>query len=223
MLAKLIRLPLRLIPRDTIVTAPQGLTKGMKWRVGSSTHGCWLGTYEAAEQAAVRELVKPNMIAYDIGANAGYYTLGLSRLCRHVYAFEPFPENVNNLLLHIRENRLANVTVIQAAIADADGMAGFSCPGHNAMGKLGGAELQVATRTLDSLIVSGLPVPDFVKVDIEGAEAQMLVGAAKLLALHRTTWLVSLHMPGIPEIFERAGYHVRNASPTDIIAEPRGH
>jgi len=52
-LGKLLRLPLRLIPKNAVLTVRHGINEGMKWRVGSGTHGCRLGTYEPLKQAMV--------------------------------------------------------------------------------------------------------------------------------------------------------------------------
>ncbi len=45
---KILRLPLRIIPAQTVMPIIQGKLKGKKWIVGASNHGCWLGSYEFA-------------------------------------------------------------------------------------------------------------------------------------------------------------------------------
>ena len=44
-----LRLPLRLVPKSAVVPILQGPLRGKRWIAGSSTHGCWLGTYELAK------------------------------------------------------------------------------------------------------------------------------------------------------------------------------
>jgi hypothetical protein len=71
-----------------------GPIRGMRWRIGSSVHSCWLGSYEAAKFAVVARAVRPGMTVFDIGANAGYYTLLFSRLVGqrgNVVAVDPLP------------------------------------------------------------------------------------------------------------------------------------
>lgn len=105
---RLLRLPLRLLPRGMVVSVRSGINHGLHWIIGSSTHGCWLGTYETHKQDAVRRLARPGMTIFDVGANAGFYTMAFSRLVGakgRVYAFEPFAENVANLLKHVAINR----------------------------------------------------------------------------------------------------------------------
>jgi hypothetical protein len=77
---QLIRLPARLLPKSAVMHIQRGPARGMRWISGSATHGCWLGTYELPKQALVERLVRPGMTVYDIGAQAGFYTLVFSRL-----------------------------------------------------------------------------------------------------------------------------------------------
>jgi FkbM family methyltransferase len=196
---RLLRLPLRLIPDGLDVPVVSGPNRGLKWRTGSSVHGCWLGTYERDKVELLSRFVKPGMVAYDIGANAGYYTLLLSRLVGpsgKVYSFEPLPANLVNLTHHVLENRLANCHVVQGAASDRDGLASFQIAASSSMGSIGGGDsaLQVSTFTLDSLVAgAGLPPPDFVKLDVEGAEGLVLAGAVGILRSRPSTWFVALH------------------------------
>ncbi len=197
-LGKLLRLPLRLLPGRAIMPVLSGINKGCRWRVGSSIHGCWLGIYESDKQQLMRILARPGMVAYNIGANAGFYTLALSRLVSgsgRVFAFEPLAENVANILDHIRLNHCGNTILYQVAVSDKNGLAAFLVEQCNSSGRLGGAgAYRVPTVALDALIeVEGLPVPDVVKMDVEGAESGALEGAHKLLGMRRTVWIIALH------------------------------
>lgn len=229
-LGKALRLPLRLIPAQTVVTVRSGLIRGMKWRVGSSIHGCWLGTYELAKQRAVRDLVKPGMNVVDIGANAGYYTLAFSALVGptgHVWAIEPFASNLSSLLNHVAINDLRNITVVQSAVAESIGLAHFRAHESNSMGALSTepTRMLVPTISLDVLLASGVPTPNVIKMDIEGGELQALRGAASLLAQRRTTWFVALDDPQNADecrrILTLAGYSISELdSKHEIIARP---
>src|SRR5436853_6940153 len=88
------RAALGLVPKRAVGPILQGELKGCKWVVGSSIHGCWLGSFEFEKQQLFRQYVKPGMTVYDIGANVGFYTLLSSRLAGSegaVYSFEPLP------------------------------------------------------------------------------------------------------------------------------------
>lgn len=197
-LGKLLRLPLRLLPGRTVLSVRTGINKGYRWRVGSSIHGCWLGTYEADKQATLSQLARPGMIAWDIGANAGFYSLALARLVGsrgRVHAFEPLAENAANILDHLRLNRCDNVALYQLAVSDRNGLAPFHVAESNAMGHLSeSGAYRVPTAAMDELVWGqGLPAPDIVKMDVEGAESLVLQGAAKLLGLRQTVWFIALH------------------------------
>jgi protein-L-isoaspartate O-methyltransferase len=103
-LGRALRLPLQALPKNMVMTIRHGPAKGMKWIAGSSTHGCWLGTYELEKQRVLARFISVGMTVYDIGAQAGFYTLFFSRLVGSgkVYAIEPYAENTQYLLTHIR-------------------------------------------------------------------------------------------------------------------------
>lgn len=200
LLGRVLRLPLHLLPGGMVVPILQGPAKGMKWIVGSSNHGCWLGTYELEKQTAIERFVKPGMTIYDIGAQAGFYTLIFARLvggAGRVYAFEPFADNVRYLLAHVIMNRLSNVNVIQVALAERTGLAGFTVDrgkSQNALLGPGESPLVVPTIKLDELLEDhGFSPPDLIKLDVEGAEALVLQGARTTLQRHRPTVFLALH------------------------------
>src|SRR5580765_1322501 len=92
LIGKLLRAPLRLLPRTAAVPILQGPLRGKKWIVGSGTHGCWLGSYEYDKQKLFQKTVRSGDVVYDVGANAGFYSLLASLLVGekgHVYSFEP--------------------------------------------------------------------------------------------------------------------------------------
>ena len=214
----LVRLPLRLIPRAATIRVKSGPLKGLLWRVGSSTHGCWLGTYEDAKVRVVAQSVKPRATVFDVGANAGYYSLLFARLVGRegrVLAVEPLPENGANLLHHVRTNAFTNVRVIPAAVGETAGWTTFQPAASNSMGRLGEGEstLTVAVTTLDALRSIVPEAPSVIKMDIEGGEGAALRGAAGLLAERRSIWFISLHgdeaRRSCQEVLRAAGYAIR--------------
>jgi FkbM family methyltransferase len=213
-----IRFPLRLVPRNHVASVRSGINKGAQWIVGSSIHGCWLGTYEHDKQALVLELVQPDMIVWDIGANAGFYTLAFARIVGksgRVYAFEPFAENANNLLRHVHLNGLENTKVIQAALADQSGLAAFSIGKSNAHGRISGKDTSymVPTFAADDFIARfPKSLPQLIKIDVEGAETAVLSGAAQLLSTCGPDILLALHGEAqgreCREILHSRGYRI---------------
>ena len=213
---RLIRLPLRLVPRNAVVPVLTGINRGMRWIAGaSSTNSSWIGIYEFDHMAALQKLVKPGMVVYDIGANAGYYTLAFSRLVGdsgRVFAFEPEARNAYLIRRHIRMNGLQNVTFIQAAVSNTTGMVGFE--GAMEKGKIvAGSAYQVPAISLDDFIAAGNPQPSFIKMDIEGAERLALDGTRSILSLRQAAWLLATHSAQLRtdcrEVFLRSGYTFR--------------
>ena len=96
LMQRLLRYPLRLIPRETVVPIIRGPLRGRKWIVGSFLHRCWLGSYEIEFQKALAKEIKRGGVFYDVGANVGFYSLLASKLIfpGRIYAFEPMTANI---------------------------------------------------------------------------------------------------------------------------------
>lgn len=224
MIRKALRLPLCLIPRHAVLPVLSGCNRGMSWIAGSHTHGCWIGWYEPDVQNALREWIKPGMTVWDLGANAGFYTLAFSRMVGpkgRVIAFEPSGRNVHHLLSHVRLNRCANVVVHQSAVAANCGFTPFANHnGSDAMSHLSSSPTGyvVATVSVDQVLADHPDwLPDVVKIDVEGAEVGVLSGGRTLLTSSKPPVLVlSLH--GLVEathclqILTECGYRVKSLS-----------
>jgi len=193
---RLFRGILDLIPRRAILPVLSGPLRGARWIVGAHTHGCWIGTYEREVQHVFRQYVLPGMVVYDIGANAGFFSLLAARLVKpdgHVYAFEPLPANLAYLRHHVELNGAANVTVTSFAVGEHDGEQLLACGNGRPFARLhDDGAIVVKVVSLDTATRNFLP-PDFVKMDIEGGEHAALLGASGLLARGRTRWLISSH------------------------------
>lgn len=195
---RLLRLPLVLIPKKTIVPVLSGKNTGLRWIVGAATHGCWIGTYERDTQRLFGAHIRPGEVVWDVGANAGFFTLLASRLVGqdgYVYAFEPLPRNLDYLHSHLRLNRIENVRVLPLALSDQGGVARFARAESPAMGGISAiGELEVKTEALDAILSSGqIQRPDFIKMDIEGGEHKALQGASAALRAAQPTILLSAH------------------------------
>jgi FkbM family methyltransferase len=198
LIGKFLRAPLRLIPPSTVVPILQGTLRGKKWIVGSSTHGCWLGSFEYTKQKALQREMKAGQVVYDIGANVGFYSLLATVIVGetgHVYSFEPFPENVRDLRKHLEMNRIRNCTVIDAAVSSAGGEAIFEPSDDRSMGRLAATgSLRVRTLTLDGLVLrKEIRPPDLMKMDVEGAEYECLQGASRVIQESRPVIFVATH------------------------------
>lgn len=197
-LGRILRLPLRLIPKNCVIPIIQGQLRGKKWIVGSGEHGYWLGSYEMNKRLAFEKMIQPGYVVYDIGANVGYFTLLAAVLTGEkgqVYAFEPLPRNVEFLKKHISLNNLSNVEVIQAAVSDRSGEALFEFGASTAMGHLSETgDLRIKLVSLDRMIANGdLITPDVIKIDVEGAEYDVLRGAKNLIETSHPILFLDTH------------------------------
>ncbi|MGH7648176.1 MAG: FkbM family methyltransferase [Gemmatimonadaceae bacterium] len=235
---KALRIPLRLIPASAPVPILQGPLRGKLWVKGSSDNGCWLGSFEYGKQRLMSSILNPGDTMYDVGANVGYYTLLASHRVGptgRVISFEPLPANVRLVERHLRLNRVKNVLVQEVAVSDHDGRARFAPHASNAMGKLSDSgSVDVAMVSLDSIVETArFPDPNLLKIDVEGAELGVLVGASQLLERARPSILLATHGPGVHrqccDFLRNAGYQLRpidesvaSIDATDeILATPR--
>lgn len=197
-IGKLLRLPLRLIPPGAKVPVLQGRLRGKTWIVEASIHGCWLGSFEYDKRRVMEKLVKEGSVVFDLGAHVGFFTLLASVLVGprgQVFAFEPVSRNLFFLKEHLRLNRVANVTVMEVAVSDRSGEVAFDEGQGNSMGHIAlSGQIRVRTVTLDELVHKGeLPTPDYIKIDIEGAEMLALTGAKATLAASHPTLFLATH------------------------------
>lgn len=184
----------------------RGVGEGVRFNPGDSNASYVLGTAEPQMQKILQLWLQPGMTAYDIGANVGFITVIMARLVGangRVCSFEPVPWLADQAAHNAELNRFRKVSVHRVALSDSDGEAIFEVPPNLTMGKLvegergassGGRELVVKKRRLDSISSAEvLPDPDLVKIDVEGAEAAVLDGAAELLRRSRPMLLIELH------------------------------
>ncbi|MDH5506337.1 MAG: FkbM family methyltransferase, partial [Anaerolineae bacterium] len=194
----------------SVVRVAAGELTGITLRLDlQSEKDYWLGTYEAELQAALRDLVRPGDVAYDVGANIGYISLMLARAVGaggRVFAFEALPSNQERLRANLALNpEIANVTVAAKAVSGGPGEIEFHVHASGGMGKAAGSAgrqedyqetIRVAATSLDDFVYEqGNPAPQIIKLDIEGGEVLALPGMRRLLAESRPTLLVELHGP----------------------------
>ncbi|MEH2250266.1 FkbM family methyltransferase [Nostoc sp.] len=143
-----------------------------------------------------QQIIQEGSIVYDLGSNSGFYTILASILVGSqgkVVAFEPHPQNLHYLKQHLQLNHLENVIVIDRAVSDSSGVIQFDGSGFTGHISSQG-ELQVETVSLDEFIdTKQIPPPNFLKIDIEGAEMLALSGAKSMLSKIHPTILLATH------------------------------
>lgn len=174
-----------------------GPLKGMKWIAVAGTN-FFLGRYEEFKTEGLLKCVQPGDIVYDVGGHVGYYSVLSSVLAGptgHVFVFEPRPLNIAFIKHHVQINGIENVTLLEAAVSDKTGEAGFEDKTGSGTGHLsvdGG--LKVQTLVIDEFVNGeSHPYPDFLKMDIEGGEIDALNGARKTIEKSRPNLLIATH------------------------------
>ena len=194
-----------ILPRNMIVPILQGRLKGKKWIIGSGNIEYALGSYEYEKRMLFEKTVSKSSVAYDIGAHVGFYTLLASELVGgggKVIAFEPNPRNLKYLKKHLEINHCDNVMVIEAAVSDKSGISHFNEGGGSSMGTLSeDGYLTVNTINIDELVGNGkIPAPDYIKIDVEGAELLVLKGAKSTLINYSPKMFLATHSHIVPNV-----------------------
>jgi FkbM family methyltransferase len=149
--------------------------------------------FEPATTELIQSIVSSGMVVLDIGAHAGYYTLLAARGTGtegRVYAFEPEPENFKLLTKNIEANGYLNITPVNLAVSDQVGTRtlfvtsldnGRHSMFHHSLPESG--QIDVGSITIDKFLEGeGWPTIGLVKVDVEGAESEVLDGMRELFS-----------------------------------------
>jgi FkbM family methyltransferase len=174
-----------------------------------------LGASEPEVQATLADALRPGSVLYDIGANIGFFTLIAARMVGargHVFAFEPQPRARQMLERNIAHNGFENVSVIPHAVGASRGRAHLavnSALGH-ATAHFADDGHPVEVVAIDD-VVAGLRPPDVVKIDVEGAEVEVLRGLHETIELYAPLIVCEVHganRPALEEILVNHGYSV---------------
>lgn len=180
---------------------------------------CGLGIYEMDAQMCLVNRVKSGDVFYDIGAKSGFFALLAAQLVGNsgkVIAFEPLPDNRSRIEHLLSVNQISNVVIAAEAISSAEGTAELYVSNDAStptlVARSGNQTITVQTTTLDAA-ADLHQRPDFVKMDIEGAEVMALEGASELLASSPPiTWLIECHSAKleeqVTEIMRKNGYNI---------------
>jgi FkbM family methyltransferase len=181
------------------------------------------GTYEISETRLLQALLRPGMTFADVGANIGYYTLLGSRLvggAGAVHAFEPNAQLGEKLESNVRRNGLSNVEIHREALAQASGTVQFFAStvasnqgissilpgdGRQSVGEIPATSLDDFVATLDGRRL------DVLKMDIEGAEQQVIAGGSRTLAAESAPLLIfeAHELAPIAAELHRLGFAIR--------------
>jgi FkbM family methyltransferase len=194
----------------------------------------WIGV--AHDKSLLRnavELVRPRASVWDVGANQGIFAFAAAGLAGpegSVSAFEPDTFLVSLLRRSAKLNTtIAPVETIPSAVSDRVGLARLriaararsanALEGAEGSTQMGGVREShtVMTVTLDWCLQQGIRPPSVVKIDVEGAEVNVLRGASELLRRIKPAILIEVratHRDEIACILREAGYSFYNSEAT---------
>jgi FkbM family methyltransferase len=171
---------------------------------GASRLTYYFGVSEPELFRVYDEFIRPKMTIVDAGANIGLHSLFFSKRIGEegkIYAFEPAREIFRRMIEHIRNNRVTNIEGLCLALGAKQGSAEVvdnkedtsrtfvrSSPSNS-------GEIPTAVvETLDAFAeVRGLERIDFLKIDVEGFESEILEGALSLLT-HQAIKVIQIEL-----------------------------
>lgn len=147
-------------------------------------------------------LIEPNAIVADIGANIGLTAIFFSQLAQKVIAFEPSPSTYEILTSNLARARVTNVEAINVGLGEAPDSKTITFARDNRSGGYvsekirpegGHVTEQIQIRTLDHMFAQREALPDFLKIDVEGFELNVLKGARDILRKSRPTVVMEMN------------------------------
>lgn len=153
------------------------------------------GSYQIRKLRAALEHVKNWRVAVDVGAHVGFWSMHLAERFSRVHCFEPHAEHRACWEKNVRPSAPAMAFLYPCALGAASGKVALEVPPGSSGGTHVSGAGEITMRTLDSFNLRDV---DFLKIDVEGLELQVLQGAIDTLKRCRPTVIVEqkAHTPG---------------------------
>ena len=175
--------------------------------------GCFIGQELLGDELILEKYIDVSnpIVFLDIGAKTGLWSKKLADKCLEIHAFEPNPETI--ALLKKNTRRLKNVIIHQCAVGDKNEIKAFlisrrleNCGFVERLKDYTGTIL-VPVRTIDSFNFDKV---DLIKVDTEGYELPIILGALKTIEDSRPQLYIEIHEleqeAPIKSILKKMGY-----------------
>lgn len=162
-----------------------------------------LGDYESAELNTLKQFLNTDSVFLDIGANFGLFTLNAANSISEsgkIISFEPFPKNFEALLRNVNSNNLNQVQLVKSAVGNENTTIElYLDEKENNLGSVSALPIEnaiiekVQSISIDSFLKdSSIKKIDFVKIDVEGFEYNVLLGMKETLKIHKPTLLIEI-------------------------------
>jgi len=168
------------IPYVKILAAKYGLIKKFK-----------SVNYDYFTAKVIQKVLQPDSVAVDVGCHHGIILGIMMKYCTHgrLFAFEPLPKSYKYL---VQQFKKPNIKIYNIALSDKQGTAKFNyvvnCPAYSGLQKREYltsdekvVEITVKTDLLDNILFDETEKISLIKIDVEGAELQVLLGAKNII------------------------------------------
>ena len=213
---------------------------GLHYQLDISDYMQWLIYFgiKAEPREKLYGLIKPGMHILDIGANIGETSMAFSKLTGasgSVFSFEPDPQTFERLTKHLELNRCSNVSSVNKGLGKEEGELlleeGENNSGGNRIspGQQSKQGKKIAITTLDKFSkANSISKIDFIKIDVEGYEYHVLLGAEATIDNYRPAFFIELvddflkdqgassHM--LVEFLQRKKYSITNANNGSVVS-----
>jgi FkbM family methyltransferase len=220
------QLMLRLMPAGTrlAIRVRKGAGAGLRLSLDPRYEAQYAaGFHETALLACLAAHLQPGDVLYDVGAHIGYISLVAARLVGasgKVFAFEADPENATRITGHAEMNALPQVELVGAAVWSECKTLSFYRAAATSSRNTGAVTTLERGKTADGVIVVEAVTldhfaadhrsPTLVKIDVEGAEEEVLKGAEEVIRRSKPTLICEVHneraAEGVAAWLARMGY-----------------
>ena len=164
----------------------------------------------------IQPLIHEQSMIFDVGANMGVVSHWFSQRCEHVHAFEPHPGNVSTVTSQMKLRNNQNITLHQMALGKEQTemqlhVKGFH--GHHSLGDVDNSptvdKIKVQVRTMDDVSRElSIERIHFLKIDVEGFESDVLLGAQTLLGEKKIDYILFELQETLLESIQRTSQEV---------------
>lgn len=187
------------------------------------------GSYERSVVRFMYRYLSKSNILIDIGANEGFFTTLMGKVCKKVIAIEPSKANINMMKRNLEINSVKNVTIHQVAAGNENGTIVFNeCLINGMWNNVGKKRYPVGMtsynvpvkRVYDIINPKDIPHIKIIKIDAENFEFPVIQGLEELLSNDDIIWIVETRSKRVVKYFVRRGF-LSYYLPDDSVSFPQ--